>query len=94
MSPSRTAVALGSHPRVVAVGVNCTAPRHLPGLLRTAGQATDKPLIAYPNGGDRWDGHTRRWVADEGGAYDANERRHVDDARGDLARWLLRHRPA
>ncbi len=69
--PIAAAVALGSHPRVVAVGVNCTAPRHLPGLLRTASQATDKPLIAYPNGGDRWDGHTRRWVADEGGAYDA-----------------------
>ena len=69
--PIAEAVALGSHPRIVAVGINCTAPRHLPALLESAATATDKPLIAYPNGGDRWDGHTRRWVADEGGAYDA-----------------------
>ncbi len=68
--PISAAVALGAHPRVLAVGVNCTAPRHVPELLASAGQATDKPLIAYPNGGDRWDGHTKRWVADDGGAYD------------------------
>ncbi len=68
--PISEAVALGAHPRVMAVGVNCTAPRHLPGLMARASQATDKPLIAYPNGGDRWDGHIKRWVADDGGAYD------------------------
>jgi homocysteine S-methyltransferase len=68
--PIAEAVALGDHPRVVAVGVNCTAPRHLPALLAAAHAATDFPLIAYPNGGDRWDPSARRWVADGGGAYD------------------------
>jgi homocysteine S-methyltransferase len=68
--PIAEAVALGDHPRVVAVGVNCTAPRHLPALLAAAHAATDIPLIAYPNGGDRWDPSARRWVADGGGAYD------------------------
>jgi homocysteine S-methyltransferase len=57
---------------LVAIGVNCTAPRHVPALLRTLGAATDLPRIAYPNGGDRWDGQARRWVADgEAGAFDA-----------------------
>ena len=68
--PIEAAVAVGAHPRIVAVGVNCTAPRHLPALLAAARAATDLPLIAYPNGGDRWDAASRRWVADDGGAYD------------------------
>lgn len=68
--PIADAVALGDHHRVMAVGVNCTAPRHLPDLLMAAGTATSKPLIAYPNGGDRWDAVDRSWVADGGGHYD------------------------
>lgn len=68
--PIEDAVAAAAHPRVVAVGVNCTAPRHLPALLAAARTATDLPLIAYPNGGERWDATTRRWLAEDGGAYD------------------------
>ena len=69
--PIADAMALGDHPRLVAVGVNCTAPRHLPALLAAAAEATERPRIAYPNGGDRWDATKRRWVADDGGgAYD------------------------
>jgi homocysteine S-methyltransferase len=68
--PIAEAIAVGAHPRIVAVGVNCTAPRYLPALLDAARLVTDQPLIAYPNGGDRWDPGARRWVADDGGAYD------------------------
>ena len=52
----------------MAVGVNCTAPRHVPGLLAAARDATELPLIAYPNGGDRWDAAVRRWVGDVAGS--------------------------
>ena len=68
--PIADAIAVGDHPNILAVGINCTAPRHLPGLLAAARAATDRPLIAYPNAGDRWDADTRRWVADAGGGYD------------------------
>ena len=68
--PIEAAVAVGAHPRIVAVGINCTAPRHLPALLAAARTATDLPLIAYPNGGERWDAASRRWLADDGGGYD------------------------
>jgi homocysteine S-methyltransferase len=68
--PIEDAVAVGAHPQIRAVGVNCTAPRHLPALLGAARTATDLPLIAYPNGGERWDPVSRRWLADNGGAYD------------------------
>lgn len=47
---------------VVAVGVNCTAPEHLPELLRRAASATDLPLVAYPNSGRVWDGNERGWL--------------------------------
>ena len=68
--PIIAAVALGNHARIIAVGVNCTAPRYMPALLEAAHEATDRPLIAYPNGGDRWDSATRRWAADAHGAFD------------------------
>ena len=68
--PIRDAVALGDDARVVAVGVNCTAPRLVPRLLVAARTATNTPLIAYPNGGDRWDTTARHWVADDEGGYD------------------------
>ena len=71
--PIAAAVAMASHPRVVAVGVNCTAPRHVPALLSSAGATTDRPLIAYPNAGDRWDAGARRWIADADGGYDPVE---------------------
>jgi homocysteine S-methyltransferase len=71
--PIATAVALGDHPNVVAVGVNCTAPRYLPSLLRAARAATSRPLIAYPNGGDRWDAVGRRWVSDDAGRPTAGD---------------------
>lgn len=49
------------HPQVIAVGVNCTAPEHVEGLLRLARAETGKPLVAYPNSGERYDPVARRW---------------------------------
>lgn len=48
---------------VVAVGVNCTAPRHVEGLLTSVQDIASKPLLAYPNSGERWDAATRSWQA-------------------------------
>jgi homocysteine S-methyltransferase len=83
--PIADAVALGDHPRVMAVGINCTSPRFLPDLLDAATSATDKPLVAYPNGGDRWDATRRRWIADDGGRYDPTS---VASWTALGARWL------
>ena len=44
-----------ANPRVAAVGINCTAPEHVQGLLRRIGAITDLPLVAYPNAGRRYD---------------------------------------
>jgi homocysteine S-methyltransferase len=36
--------------RLVALGVNCTAPQHVDSLLERMRACTDLPLLAYPNG--------------------------------------------
>lgn len=53
--------ALQDFPQVVAVGVNCTAPAHVPALLRRLRSHTGKVLLAYPNSGERYDAATRQW---------------------------------
>lgn len=47
--------------RLVAVGVNCTAPRHVASLLRSVRGATGKLLVAYPNSGERYDVEGKAW---------------------------------
>lgn len=61
--------ALSAHPQIVALGVNCTAPRYVEGLLRAAHEATTKPLAVYPNSGERYEATTRTW----GGAASAED---------------------
>jgi homocysteine S-methyltransferase len=56
--------ACDGEPGVAAVGVNCTAPRWLPSLLAAARGATEKPILVYPNAGERWDAGGRHWVDD------------------------------
>ena len=51
--------------QVAAVGVNCTAPRYVEALLRSASESTTKPLVAYPNRGEAWDAGRRDWVSGE-----------------------------
>jgi homocysteine S-methyltransferase len=52
-------------PQVVAIGVNCTAPPYVPGLVRRAAAATAKPIVAYPNRGGIWDATTKSWTGDD-----------------------------
>lgn len=47
--------------RVVAVGVNCTAPDNVTPALEGIRTVTDLPLLAYPNLGRTWDPSIRAW---------------------------------
>ena len=47
--------------RVVALGVNCTAPQHVDSLLERTRACTDLPILAYPNSGRTWDGERHEW---------------------------------
>lgn len=69
--PIEEAVAVAAgHPRIVAVGVNCTAPGDLPGLLGRIAGTADRPRIAYPNAGRGWDAESRTWLAPDGVPFD------------------------
>jgi len=48
--------------RVVAVGANCTDPGDVAALVRLAAHASGKPVVAYPNSGERWDAIRRVWA--------------------------------
>lgn len=64
-SVARAAAVAGAASGVFAVGVNCVAPRHVPGLLAAFAAETAKPLVAYPNAGGRYDAVAKRWAKPE-----------------------------
>jgi homocysteine S-methyltransferase len=74
---------LASHHRVVAVGVNCTAPRYILSLVKSIRSVTMKPIVVYPNSGEVYDAGRKTWSGDgepgtlaaaAGGWYDAGAR--------------------
>jgi homocysteine S-methyltransferase len=47
---------------IIAVGVNCCAPQDVDGAIATAARVTGKPVVVYPNSGERWDAGARAWT--------------------------------
>ncbi len=60
---------------VVAVGINCTAPQEVAALIPAA-RSSERPVIVYPNSGERWDAVRRTWTGDP------------TFRRSDVAGWL------
>ncbi|XP_022959458.1 homocysteine S-methyltransferase 3-like [Cucurbita moschata] len=52
--------------RVVAVGINCTPPRYIHGLISSIREVTNKPILIYPNSGETYDGETKQWLKSDG----------------------------
>ncbi|MCX3060873.1 homocysteine S-methyltransferase, partial [Streptomyces sp. GXMU-J5] len=67
---------------IVAVGVNCCAPDDADEAVRVAARVTGRPVVVYPNSGERWDAVARCWT---GASTFSAARRPAD-------RGLLRHR--
>ncbi|HEY0240025.1 MAG TPA: homocysteine S-methyltransferase [Friedmanniella sp.] len=49
---------------VVAVGVNCLDPADTPALVALAAAVSRKPVVVYPNAGERWEAVGRRWTGE------------------------------
>ncbi|MCZ4119271.1 homocysteine S-methyltransferase [Streptomyces sp. H39-S7] len=49
---------------VVAVGVNCCAPRDADRAVALAAEVSGKPVVVYPNSGEEWDAQARRWTGE------------------------------
>ncbi|MDQ0632769.1 homocysteine S-methyltransferase [Arthrobacter pascens] len=72
---AQVAKVCGEQPLVVAIGVNCVPLELVSPALAALGEATDKPLIAYPNSGESYDAVTKTWgpaVAVPGGGQPAS----------------------
>ncbi|KAF5727050.1 Homocysteine S-methyltransferase 2 [Tripterygium wilfordii] len=52
--------------KVVAVGINCTPPRFIHGLLLALKKVTTKPILIYPNSGESYDPDKKEWVQNTG----------------------------
>lgn len=62
------------HPLCKVIGVNCTAPRYITGLIRQLTMATDLPVAVYPNSGEEYDPATKTW---KGGCGNMTFREHA-----------------
>lgn len=52
---------LDREPQVAAIGINCTAPQYVAGLIRRICEQTSKPVVVYPNTGETYDAVTKTW---------------------------------
>ena len=64
--PWKHAVAIAATlPSCIGVGINCTAPEHINGLLASAAEvAPELPRFVYPNAGRVWDAVARGWLTE------------------------------
>ena len=59
-----------SAPNVVAVGINCTDPAYVSGLVRRMRAVTSLPVIVYPNAGGQWSAADSSWDVASGTVLD------------------------
>lgn len=52
---------LDKEAQVAAIGLNCTAPQYVAGLIKNIRQHTEKPVVVYPNTGETYDAVTKTW---------------------------------
>ena len=64
--PIEDAAALvAAAPTIEAIGINCTKPEHIGGLIaRIRAAAPDLRIVVYPNAGRVWDGVSSVWLGD------------------------------
>ncbi|KQK09990.1 homocysteine S-methyltransferase 4 [Brachypodium distachyon] len=52
--------------RVASVGINCTAPGLIHGLILSIRKVTSKAIVVYPNSGETYVAETKEWVDSAG----------------------------
>lgn len=58
---SECAKQLDKYEQVAAIGVNCTEPRYISGAIKNIKKNTNKPIVIYPNSGEKFDVDTKEW---------------------------------
>lgn len=54
---------------VLAIGINCTHPSHVEGLIKEIRSVSNKAIVVYPNTGELYDPSNKTWHG-EGEAFD------------------------
>ena len=61
---AQCAALFAHHPTVFAIGVNCTSPEYISGLIRSIkANAGEKKIVVYPNSGAVYDPESKTWSA-------------------------------
>jgi homocysteine S-methyltransferase len=55
------AAALEPYPQIAAIGINCSAPKFIPGLIRQLRSTSRKPIVIYPNSGEIYHPENNTW---------------------------------
>jgi homocysteine S-methyltransferase len=53
---------LDDAPNIIAIGINCTAPRHILPLIQKIRAVSTKRIAVYPNSGETWVPEARGWT--------------------------------
>ncbi|MEM7112905.1 MAG: homocysteine S-methyltransferase [Chloroflexota bacterium] len=81
--------------QVHALGINCTAPRHIPSLIQEVRRVTQKPIVVYPNSGEEYDPVNKVWLGEsvpaEFGTYSREWRKLGAAAIGGCCRTTPAH---
>ncbi|MCD8036118.1 MAG: homocysteine S-methyltransferase [Clostridiales bacterium] len=64
---SECAKRMDSEDIVKAIGVNCTNPIYISGLIKNIKEACSKPVIVYPNKGEEYDAVKKIWLGAKDG---------------------------
>lgn len=79
---------------ILALGVNCSSPSVVSSALETFGQVTDKPLLAYPNSGEEYDGTHQVWTSTPDVIHLADEALSWQSLGAKIVGGCCRTRPA
>ncbi len=61
----KAVLSIAGYADLVAIGMNCTHPRHVDSLLASMSElVSGVPFIVYPNHGREWDAVARCWIGD------------------------------
>ena len=52
---------LEEYAQITAIGINCTSPKYISSLISAARNATNKPILVYPNSGETYDAMRNDW---------------------------------
>jgi len=51
------------HPKIFAIGINCTAPKYISGLIKSLKtRSGSQKIIVYPNSGEAYNAESKSWM--------------------------------